>query len=77
MGAVLYEYVIVHTKLPPSPVILQIELGGKTKWLPLSFGYHDVMLKNMEEYVWGWCIFELLSKLDREPFLRMLNQRHN
>ena len=27
--------------LPPSPVIT--ELGGKPKWLPLDFGYHDVM----------------------------------
>ena len=39
----LCEYVIVHTILPPSPVILWIELGGKPKWLPLNFGYHDVM----------------------------------
>ena len=31
------------TILPPSPVILWIELGGKPKWLPLNFGYHDVM----------------------------------
>ena len=29
-------------KLPaPSLVILWIELGGKPKWLPLNFGYHD------------------------------------
>ena len=35
--------VTVHTILPPSPVILWIELGGKPKWLPLNFGYHDVM----------------------------------
>ena len=39
----LCKYVIVNTKLPPSPVILWIELGGKPKWLPLNFGYHDVM----------------------------------
>ena len=26
-----------------SPVILWISLGGKPKWLPLKFGYHDVM----------------------------------
>ena len=26
-----------------SPVILWIQLGGKPKWLPLKFGYHDVM----------------------------------
>ena len=36
-------YVITHTVLPPSPAILWIELGGKSKWLPLNFGYHDFM----------------------------------
>ena len=40
------QYVIVHTILPPSPVILWKELGGKPKWLPLKFGYHDVMHTN-------------------------------
>ena len=39
----LSAYVIVHTMLPPSPVILWTELGGKPKWLPLSFGNHDEM----------------------------------
>ena len=39
----LCEYVIVHTVLGGSPVILWISLGGKPKWLPLKFGYHDVM----------------------------------
>ena len=39
----LCAYVIVHTNLPPSPVILWISPGGKPKWLPLNFGYHDVM----------------------------------
>ena len=39
----LCEYVIVHTILGDSPVILWISLGGKPKWLPLKFGYHDVM----------------------------------
>ena len=39
----LCVYVIVHTILPPSPVVLWIDLGGKPKWLPLNFGYHDVM----------------------------------
>ena len=29
--------------LSPSPVILWTELGSKSKWLPLKFGYHDVM----------------------------------
>ena len=49
IGWTLCEYVIVHTAhivhtiLPPSPVILWIELGGKPKWLPLIFGYHDEM----------------------------------
>ena len=33
------EYVIVHAKLPPSPVILCIELSGKPKWLPLNLGF--------------------------------------
>ena len=36
-------YVIVHTILPPNSVISWIELGGKLKWLPLNFGYHDVL----------------------------------
>ena len=39
----LCSYIIVDAILPPSPVILWIELGGKPKWLPLHFGYHDVM----------------------------------
>ena len=39
----LCEYIIAHTNVPPNPVILWIELGGKPKWLPLIFGYHDVM----------------------------------
>ena len=39
----LCEYVIVHTILGGTPVILWISLGGKPKWLPLKFGYHDVM----------------------------------
>ena len=34
---------VVHMNLPPSPVILWTELGGKPKWLPLDFGYHDEM----------------------------------
>ena len=39
----LCEYVIVHTIWGGSPVILWISLGGKPKWLPLKFGYYDVM----------------------------------
>ena len=38
----LSEYVIVHTILPPSPVILWIELSSNPKWLPLKFRYHDI-----------------------------------
>ena len=37
----LCEYVIVHTILGGSPVILWISLGGKPKWLPLKFGYYN------------------------------------
>ena len=37
------ECATVHTKSPPSPVILWMELGGKPKWLPLKFRQHDVM----------------------------------
>ena len=39
----LCEYVIVHTILGGSPVILWISLGRKSKWLPLEFEYHVVM----------------------------------
>ena len=39
----LCECVIVHTILPSTPVILWIELGGKPKWLPLNFEYHNGM----------------------------------
>ena len=37
MKSGLYEYVIVHTILPPSQVSVWIELGGKLKWRPLNF----------------------------------------
>ena len=43
-------------ELPPSAVILWIELGGKPKWLPLIFGYHDVM----------WIFYEKQTKIDFE-----------
>ena len=42
----LCEYVIVHTILGGSLVILWISLGGKPKWLTLKIGYHDVMRKS-------------------------------
>ena len=38
----LKEYVIVHTIFSPS-LWKDLELDGKTKWLPLNLGYHDVM----------------------------------
>ena len=42
----LCAYIIIHTILPPSPVILCIQLSGKPKWLPLkSVAY--------AEGVWG------------------------
>ena len=48
-------YVIIHTILPSNPVILWIELGGRPKWLPLNFGYHDVMhtAPNTGPYLWS------------------------
>ena len=51
----MHQYVIAHTKLPPSPVILWIELDGKPKWLPLSFGYHDVMRTAPQVHPHGHC----------------------
>ena len=42
-GLYAYEYHSHHFATTPSPVILWIELGGKPKWLPSDFGYHDVV----------------------------------
>ena len=39
----LCAYIIVHTIVPSSPVILSTELGGKPKWLPLNIGFHDIV----------------------------------
>ena len=67
----LCEYVIVHTILGGSPVILWISLGGKPKWLPLKFGYHDVMrtgpiyLKGVLQLLYG---IPLIKKL-RRPYM--------
>ena len=52
------EYVTVHTThiLPPGPINLWIELGGRPKWLPLNFGYHDVMRTSpIASHRMGWC----------------------
>ena len=54
----LCEYVIVHTILGGSPVILWISLGGKPKWLPLKFGCHDVMRTSpigIVSILWPFC----------------------
>ena len=32
-------------EIATQPVVLWIELGGKPKWLPLNFGFNDVMPK--------------------------------
>ena len=36
-------YAIVHAKVPPSQVIPRIEFDGKSKWLALNLGCHNVM----------------------------------
>ena len=64
----LCEYVIVYTILGGSPVILWISLGGKPKWLPLKFGYHDGMRTS------PICIFlywtqKMTSKTSFSPFV--------
>ena len=47
----LCKYVIVHTALGGSPVILWISLGGKPKWLPLKFGLIPKLLEIEKEIV--------------------------
>ena len=49
----LCEYVIVHTILGGSPVILWISLGGMPKWLPLKFGYRDAMCTSPKKGIVG------------------------
>ena len=41
MGAVRIRHSI--REFATQPVILWILLGGKSKWLPLNFGFNDVM----------------------------------
>ena len=41
MGAVRIRHSI--REIATQPVILWILLGGKTKWLPLNFGFNDDM----------------------------------
>ena len=51
-----------HFKLPPRSGHFVIELSGKTKWLPLNFGYHDVMRtapSHLHGTLWSaaeWCL---------------------
>ena len=59
----LCEYVMVHTILGGSPVILWISLGGKPKWLPLKFGYHDIM--RTSPFVKVTAVFCFRFRLDR------------
>ena len=66
---VLCEYVIAHTNLPPSPVILWIELDGQAKmasieiWIPWSKSYrpHSDQLATTSNSSWAyyptqWCL---------------------
>ena len=57
----LCEYIIVHTILGGSPVILWISLGGKPKWLPLKFGYHDVMRTSPIFTVYAYHVITIAS----------------
>ena len=71
---VLCEYVIVHTIFGGSPVILWFSLGGKPKWLPLKFGYHDVMRTSpIVQYtkwvlLWSDASIPLITQLCDFPF---------
>ena len=43
MGAVRIRHSTCIREIATQPVILWILLGGKPKWLPLNFGFNDVM----------------------------------
>ena len=43
MGAVPTRHRIREFEIATQPIILWILLGGKPKWLPLNFGFNDVM----------------------------------
>ena len=51
--------------LPPRPVLLWIKQGEKPKWLPLNFGYHDLMgmLSTLLDEFVSCCAFFLLPLL--------------
>ena len=69
----LCKYVIVHTILGGSPVILWISLGGKPKWLPLKFGYHDVMHTSPIAELKCAVVF----RFNRHGFATQINKRSN
>ena len=53
-----------------SPVILWISLGGKPKWLPLKFGYHDVM--RTSPILFFFCFFLLKCYFSRSRWPRIV-----
>ena len=63
MGAVRKRQRI--QEIADQPVILWIELGGKPKWLPLNFGFNDVLrktpiykkLQNWDMHYWSIAVF--------------------
>ena len=63
----LFAYVIVHTILPPSPVILWIELGGKPKWLPLN-------LEAMMLCTWPPFLMTAVSQFTQFPNTKLKNK---
>ena len=52
MGAVRIRHSI--REIAAQPVILWILLGGKPKWLPLNFGFNDVMRTAPIGRAWHW-----------------------
>ena len=54
----LCEYVIVHTILGGSPLILCISLGGMPKWLPLKLRYHGVMRTSPSSLIFRYPMIE-------------------
>ena len=62
---------ISHSSHHFGPVILWISLGGKPKWLPLKFGYHDVMRtspiargkRHLRDSAWTVKLFARLTEL--------------
>ena len=53
--------------MPPSPVILWIELGGKSKWLPLNFRCHGVVRTTSIVYLYSNFLLFLKVENRRDP----------